>query len=324
MQEEISILMLAYNHEKWIAKAIESILKQKTKYKFKIYIHEDCSTDNTREIVKKYKNNYPDIIELILADTNRYSRGINIIMDIMLPQTKGKYIMICEGDDYWTYEGKIELQIDYMEKNNDCEFTFGNADIIYVNGKFFKKFLPDNIWNDVELQKKILNKNGCDFTINEIILLDFIPTASICITRHALKMLEGFSDVFDLIIRLIGTYAGKKAHYFNKTLSAYRTGNINSASGSISNSYELQYKYFYTRHKKAYEKFDKFSNYKYHDTLMKATERKLVITELTRSYCKAKKINVFYELSFSKRTKEFIRFYFPMLFNLLKIIRHKC
>lgn len=110
----ISIAILAYNHELYIAEAIEGILMQQTSYPYKIVIAEDCSTDSTREIILKYQQKYPEKFKLILQKKNVGFMQNNI--DI-LSNMEGKYIATCEGDDYWIDPLKLQKQVDFLENN---------------------------------------------------------------------------------------------------------------------------------------------------------------------------------------------------------------
>lgn len=320
--EIVSVIMLAYNHEKWIEKAMMSVINQKTKYKYKIYIHEDCSTDGTRAIVQKISKDYPDLVIPIMPEKNRHSQGIRIIADILLPMLKGKYVMICEGDDYWTDENKIEMQISYMEQHTDCSLTFGNAQIVDTEGRYMRNALPDYMWKDEGLLRKLLGSGDCNFTTEEMILLDFVPTASLCFRYDSVNILNKLSDSCDLAMRLAAAYNGNYTHYFNRILSAYRTGNPNSASGSIFGSFELLYKHFYMRHKQIYGKFNEVTNNMYSDTINKVLDRKMIIALLAKSYSEAKKQNRFNELYSNVRLKELVKYYFPCIFKLIKKIRY--
>ena len=111
----VSIGMIAYNHERYIRKAIESVLSQKTSFDFQIIIHDDASTDGTREIIEEYVRKFPNKITAILQKDNKYSQGIDIIKYYILPLVKGKYYITCECDDYWCDENKLQRQVDILE-----------------------------------------------------------------------------------------------------------------------------------------------------------------------------------------------------------------
>ena len=116
----VSILCLAYNHEQFIADAIDGFLMQKTSFPFEIIIHEDASTDGTANIIRTYEEKYPGIIKPIYQTENQYSKGININTEFMLPLAKGKYVALCDGDDYWTDVNKLQAQYDALECNPEC------------------------------------------------------------------------------------------------------------------------------------------------------------------------------------------------------------
>lgn len=116
----VSILCLAFNHEKYIKDAIEGFLMQKTSFPIEIIINEDCSTDATADIIREYELKYPELIKPVYHKKNVYSQGININAEYMLPLATGKYVALCDGDDYWTDPHKLQKQYDALEKNPEC------------------------------------------------------------------------------------------------------------------------------------------------------------------------------------------------------------
>lgn len=120
----ISICMITYNHETFIAQALESILKQKGTFSYEIVIGEDCSTDSTRNILEAYKKQYPQIIKLLLHDTN-IGMMENFIQT--LQACSGKYIAILEGDDYWADPEKLQKQINFLDNNPEYVITYTSA-----------------------------------------------------------------------------------------------------------------------------------------------------------------------------------------------------
>lgn len=112
----VSVLMVTYNHERFIAQAIESALMQKTNFDYEIVIGEDCSTDSTREIVRDYARRHRDKIRLLLHDTNI---GPDANFERTLAACHGEYIAILEGDDYWTNVGKLQIQASLLDKRSE-------------------------------------------------------------------------------------------------------------------------------------------------------------------------------------------------------------
>lgn len=113
---KVSILMPTYNHEKFIAKAINSALMQKTNFKWELLIHDDCSTDSTKKIAESFAEKYPDRIILI---TEKENQGLLKSYKKLLSIAKGAYLAILESDDYWMDENKLQMQSDFLENNED-------------------------------------------------------------------------------------------------------------------------------------------------------------------------------------------------------------
>jgi glycosyltransferase involved in cell wall biosynthesis len=115
----VSIICNTYNHENYIVDAIEGFLMQETDFKYEILIHDDASTDSTPELIRSYAEKYPDLIKPIYQKVNQYSKNVKIGPAFHYPRAKGKYIALCEGDDYWTDPKKLQIQFDCLEKNPD-------------------------------------------------------------------------------------------------------------------------------------------------------------------------------------------------------------
>lgn len=205
----ISILCITYNQEKYIREALDGFLAQKTEYTYEIVIHDDCSTDGTKNILLEYQKNYPNIIKLILQKKNQYSIGNNIIK-IAQDSCAGKYIAICEGDDYWVDKNKIQSQCDFLEKNIEYSMTFHNS------------FIRQN--TNPNLSSVFCNFEDRTFSINDVILNDwFIPTQSMMYRRSAMIFQPWFSFAhsIDYSMQLILSLSGK-FNYINKPMSVYR------------------------------------------------------------------------------------------------------
>lgn len=123
----VSVCMIAYNHELFIRKAIEGILMQKTIFPIELIIGEDYSTDNTRKICREYEKLYPNCIKLLLPDKNL---GMMPNFKATLNACTGKYIAICEGDDYWTDPNKLQKQLVFLENNPEVSLCFTNSRIL--------------------------------------------------------------------------------------------------------------------------------------------------------------------------------------------------
>lgn len=106
--------MITYNHEQYIERAIQGILQQVTDFEIELVIGEDYSEDGTREICATYAHDYPEIVKL-LPKSERKGMSKNFLDTINM--CKSKYIAFCEGDDYWIDPNKLQMQVDFLEKN---------------------------------------------------------------------------------------------------------------------------------------------------------------------------------------------------------------
>jgi len=113
----VSIFCLTYNHEKFICEAIEGVLMQETTFPVEILIHDDASTDQTKEMLLYYTNKYPKIIKIVIQTENQWSKSGSKVSWEYLLKLKGKYIAFCEGDDFWTDPLKLQKQITYLRDN---------------------------------------------------------------------------------------------------------------------------------------------------------------------------------------------------------------
>lgn len=128
----ISIICFTYNQFRYIKQCLDGFLMQKGNFDIEILVHDDCSTDGTKEILEEYANKYSNIIKPFYEKENQYQKSnfIRILKNIY-GQCKGKYIAICEGDDYWCDEYKLQKQVDFMESHPDYALCYHPAKMIY-------------------------------------------------------------------------------------------------------------------------------------------------------------------------------------------------
>ncbi|MBL0052077.1 MAG: glycosyltransferase [Bacteroidetes bacterium] len=204
----VSIACITYNHSQFIKQCLESILMQKINFTFEIVIHDDASTDGTREIIEDYATRYPDIIFPMYQTENQFSKGVRGINPrFNYNRCRGNYIALCDGDDYWTDENKLQKQIDFLQANHEYSMCCHDALVKPYYGKDF-------IYNDY--------KSDLDFEFERLIYQNRIPTASIVYRKFYIdpKFFNGIM-AGDWLLILLNAERGK-IRYFNNVMSVYR------------------------------------------------------------------------------------------------------
>ena len=205
----VSVCMLTYNHELYIREAIEGVLLQKTNFKIELIIGEDCSKDNTRKICLEYQNKYPDLIKLFLPQQNVGMQQNSIET---LRKSSGKYIAMCEGDDYWNDPYKLQKQVDFMEANSDYA-------IVYHKVKIF-----DETENVFRPEENNLSDKEITYTIEDLAKHNFIHTPSVLLRANTLDFstIKKSSNVFmDYFLLMICARSGK-IKYLPQCMAVYR------------------------------------------------------------------------------------------------------
>jgi RimJ/RimL family protein N-acetyltransferase/glycosyltransferase involved in cell wall biosynthesis len=130
----VSICCITFNHAPYIAKCLDNLLAQQINFPVEIIVHDDASTDGTADVIRTYEKKYPNRFTVIYQTQNQYSQGkLYVYEDVLFPMTKGKYIAICEGDDYWTDPLKLQKQVDFLESHPDYVMVSHACKVIYTD-----------------------------------------------------------------------------------------------------------------------------------------------------------------------------------------------
>lgn len=227
MKPVVSISCITYNHAPYIRQALDSFLMQRD-VPFEVLIHDDCSTDGTVEILREYEGRFPDVIKVLYEEENRYSKGISNISGVFnFPRAVGRYIAMCEGDDFWNDKYKLKKQAEYMDSHPECSMAVHSAHILS----------EDKAYRSAELLRPYTGFR--DLTPEEVISKPVnFPMASLMFPSEAAKNLpEWYYDcpVGDIPLHLFMLMNGT-VHYMDEPMSTYRMGRAGSWGNAMDNS----------------------------------------------------------------------------------------
>jgi glycosyltransferase involved in cell wall biosynthesis len=186
---------------------------QKTDFAFEVVIHDDASNDGTKEIIEEYSMRYPQLFVPMYQTENQFSKGVRgMMIRFNFPRCRGKYIALCEGDDYWTDPLKLQKQVDFLEKHEDYVICYHNASIV------------DQAGNKVSDSKLPTNSKKDYSEIELIVQMPFILTLSVCFRNVIKEFPEEFRKVLNgdsFLFSLLGAY-GKGKYMADIEPAVYR------------------------------------------------------------------------------------------------------
>lgn len=219
----VSIRCLVYNHEPYLRRCLDGFVMQKTNFRFEAIVHDDASTDGSAVIIREYAEKYPDVIKPIYETENQYSKRDGSLSMIMDEACRGKYIAMCEGDDYWTDPLKLQKQVDFLESHPEYGLCYAKARSYDQRAGRFKGEIGSYCAGFVEF----LESKGS------------IPTLTV---MYKAEYLKGYYDFVDGKRWLMGDAPlwlyiayNSKIHFFDEVVAVYRVLE-NSATGR--NSYQ--------------------------------------------------------------------------------------
>jgi len=166
---KVSVMMITYNHERFIAQAIESVLAQRVNFDYEIVIGEDCSTDGTRAVIMDFHRRYPSRIVPLLREKN-IGGARNI--ELTLAACRGQYVAMLEGDDYWTCEEKLQRQVDFLDANPDYAICCHRVQIFDEIGTNRASIFP--------------SRAPGTYTLDDLLKGNFIMTGTTVFRRNSL------------------------------------------------------------------------------------------------------------------------------------------
>ncbi len=235
----VGISLICYNHAPFLRKCLDSILMQKVNFRYQVVIGEDCSTDNSREILKEYEEKYPDIFVMVYNERNLGPSGNNINVHKYL---SGKYIVGGETDDFWVDENRLQKQFDFLESHPEYVAVGSNLYNVDAEGKKAKIALLDYQVNKCYELKDYL-KYGMILHGNTFMRRNVIPFHS----EKYLKLRSVATTMGDIITR-VSLYDQGKIFIMPDIMHAHRSGATTPSSFSYtSRTRALEYTKMYCR-----------------------------------------------------------------------------
>ena len=279
-QPLVSIVCDTYNHAPYIRHTLDSFLSQQTDFPFEIIIHDDASTDGTADIVRAYEAEHPNLFRCVYRTENMYRKDPKILEHYVFPLARGKYIAICEGDDYWTSPLKLQKQISYMEAHPECTQCVCAADLVDPEENFVGPLAPYAEDCDISTEDMIRGGGG------------FVATASIVAPAHLGKNRAAFCDMTDVDDAVLQIWFASQGttHYFAESMCAYRI----AVPGSWTLTYNAAGREAQVEHHsglaRALRAFDESSNYRWHEAVdFNATYQEYEVLRMTNDLPALKK-----------------------------------
>ncbi len=206
---KVSILCITYNHKDYIRQCLDGFLMQEANFEYEIIINDDASTDGTQEIIKEYQKKYPGKIRAVLQKENQHSRGgRSFFIRFLFPKARGKYLALCEGDDFWTDPKKLQKQVDFLDKRPDYVICFHPVRVFFENGERKDSVYPNP-------------NEESDFTLSGLLKANFIQTNSVMYRKQNYEKIAIGLMPGDWYLHLYHAQFGKIG-FIDKTMSVYR------------------------------------------------------------------------------------------------------
>ena len=243
----VSICCMTYNHENYIRQCLDGFVMQQTTFPIEILVHDDASTDNTSIMVKEYEAKYPHLFRCVYQTENQFAKQ-NAFVNIILPMSRGKYIALCDGDDYWTDPYKLQKQVDLLEAHPECSMAVAKTDVYQLkDGEFHYQLTFEGLNKDLLYFEDIYK--GCYFHTSTYV----IPKINIIPLVKYRGLVTGDTAIRFILID-IGPFV-----FLREIVSVYRV--TGEGIWSSLNSYETAVAYIklfeglYTHFKPRYKKY---------------------------------------------------------------------
>lgn len=222
----VSVLVITFNQADYIAQCLDGILMQETGFPFEVLVNDDCSTDGTTDIVLSYQRRHPERVRVVTHDQNQYSQGKSPMGEFLVPLARGRYVAMCEGDDYWTDPSKLRIQYEFLSSHPSLAACVHAHDNVRADsGK--RVSTPRYADHDCEVSVEDATSRSQCFATNSLfvradVMRDYRASSVFCLRADG-----------DHKMLLYFTLVGGGIYYLDRVMSAYRMLAKNSVNRSM-------------------------------------------------------------------------------------------
>lgn len=298
----VSVVCLTYNQEAYIEDAIRGFLTQETEFPFEVIIHDDASTDGTQAVVRGYQRRYPSLIKAIFQKENQYSKGTIKVGRIAAGAASGKYIALCEGDDFWIDKRKLSIQVQALRANPKHKICFHRCVVLSGNDSLKEKFRDFLLYPRrpavVSAKVMVVGEGG------------YVPTASIMLDRlFYISFPEWYDDcpVGDYFVQVLCSHP-MGAIFVPQRMCFYRTfanGSWSSGRRKVSVGERIN---FIVRMKLSFEALDRNLNNDFSVELRDVQDLS-VLYIMRKGGCSHGEIRELFDLCSESKSKRILLFF---------------
>lgn len=315
---KVSIYCLVYNHEKYLRDCLEGFISQKTDFEYEVWIHDDASTDGSREIIKEYVKRYPALFKTIFQKDNQYSKvGAKIIDKYLYPRMSGEYFAVCEGDDYWIDEKKLQLQVDFLDTHKDYTACVHNTKRKNMRTGVAEVMYSPKQDEDVSFTETLKRGSATYHTSSLMFRREYAFRKP-----DFFEEAKGFGD-YPMAIYLTGV---GKVRFINRVMSVYRWGTESSWTHINTVNPQNQVK-FCENVSKMLRKVNSYYDFKYSEEISGiilfheygALEGRFKFAELRKGPYR----NIYFQKPLKYRVKTYIKEWFKSLYFIYRRLKYR-
>ena len=215
----VSVAITTYNHENFIADALDGVLKQEVDFPYELVVGDDASTDRTRDILRSYREKYPDKVRLLLHEKNLGYRGAKNLSEV-LDACYGEYVAVLDGDDYWTAPDKLKRQVQFLDDSPQCSICFHSLE--RLDSSAVRSIAQPAVKKEI-------------YTLSDLLIMNFIPKSSTLFRR---ALFPGYPSwaygdiVGDWVVHVLLAEKGDIG-YIDEVMGTYRKHSEGVSSDSI-------------------------------------------------------------------------------------------